>query len=238
MNLSQLTAPANLYRILSFDRAAEIITSRQLYFAHPSTWDDPYERVLKHDAAKAIFAQCWCRKAVSDAMWRIYSPHGLGVRIATTRQRLQQCLAAARRTRPFSYATLNVEYLNQEEIESRLEEARSQLRAEFSVEAAIEPLFLKRRAFDHEREARVVIFDEHSLKGDPKNGISIDIDPFKLLTSIWIDPRAPEETVKAYKFYLKEKLGFPGTVEKSRLYAVPDSLSSRMEACGQPDAAP
>lgn len=84
---------------------------------------------------------------------------------------------------------------------------------------------MKRLAFDHECETRAVIVDEDCLEGVPKKGISIPVDPFRLLTSIWIDPRAPDEIVKAYKFYLKEKLGFPGMVERSGLYAVPEDLA-------------
>jgi Protein of unknown function (DUF2971) len=216
----------NLYRVVSFDRAAEIITSKKLFFASPSTWDDPFERVLKTPANQAIFAQCWCRKAVSDAMWRIYSPHSLGVRIATTRQKLQQAISEARSNNSnLSFAILDVEYFKQDEITRRLEQIREELRGDFKPPLAMEPLFLKRLAFDHERETRAVIVDEGSLAGIPKKGISIPVDPFKFLTSIWIDPRAPDEFVKAYQYYLKEKLGFPGKVERSALYAVPDDLS-------------
>ncbi|MCA3066030.1 MAG: DUF2971 domain-containing protein [Rhodocyclaceae bacterium] len=225
MSQPRVATATNLFRIVSFDRAAEIITSRKLYFAHPSTWEDPYENALKHSHAKAIFAQCWCRKAVSDAMWRIYSPHGLGVQIATTRQRLRTILqvAVASRRPNLSFAILNVTYHAQTEIDARLEEARKELQTEFNLDSLIQPLFFKRKAFDHEREARVVIFDKTCLEGDQKRGIALDVDPFKLLTSVWIDPRAPDESVKAYTYYLKEKLGFPGTVAKSRLYATPAS---------------
>jgi hypothetical protein len=220
----------NLYRIVSFDRAAEIITGRRLYFAHPSTWDDPYEKILKHERARAIFAQCWCRKALSDAMWRIYSPAGLGVRIGTTRQRLNRTLTAAKANHNFNFRVQNVEYLSQGELDAELRRAKRDLAKEYTFENATEPLFLKRLAFDHEQEARVVVYDAQYLKGDPSKGLSIEVDPFELLRSIWIDPRAPDEVVKAYRYYLKEKLGFPGTVEKSGLYAVPDELAVQREA--------
>lgn len=220
----------NLYRIVSFDRAAEIITGRRLYFASPTTWDDPFERALKNSAAQAIFAQCWCRKAVSDAMWRIYSPHNVGVRIATTRQRLKQAIVDAQKNRNLSFAILDVEYLKQEELTKRLDRIRQDFKREFSPPLAMEPLFMKRLAFDHERETRAVILDDDCLTGEPKRGILIPVDPFKLLTSIWVDPRAPDEILKAYRYYLKDKLGFPGKVERSGLYAVPDDLAAEVEA--------
>ena len=216
---------SNLYRIASFDRAVDILTSRKLYFAHPSTWDDPYEWVLKHDRAKAIFAQCWCRKALSDAMWRIYSPNGLGVRVGTTRQRLHTALSAAKESRKINFKIQNVEYLYQEELDDELQRAKDNLAANYTFANAVEPLFLKRKAFDHEKEARVVVYDPTCLENGNTKGITIDIEPFDVITSIWIDPRAPAAYVDAYKFYLKKKLGFPGTVEKSRLYLVPNQLS-------------
>jgi hypothetical protein len=228
--LPSASKTGNLYRIVSFDRAAEIITGRKLYFASPSSWDDPFERALKNSAAQAIFAQCWCRKAVSDAMWRIYSPHSLGVRIATTRQRLKHAIVAARDHRSLSFAILDVEYLKQEVLTKRLDQIRQNFKREFSPPLAMEPLFMKRLAFDHERETRAVILDEACLTEEPKKGISIPVDPFKLLTSIWVDPRAPDEVLKAYRYYLKDKLGFPGKVERSGLYAVPDDLTAESEA--------
>ena len=39
-----------------------------------------------------MFAQCWGKKSMSDAMWRIYSPDHLGVRIKTTRAKLELVL--------------------------------------------------------------------------------------------------------------------------------------------------
>ena len=230
MPAAKTTTSTHLYRIVSFDRAAEIITKGKLYFAHPSTWEDPYERVLKHDRVRAIFEQCWCTKSVSDAMWRIYSPTGLGVRVGTIRQRVRRVLAAAEKNHQFNFRIKNVEYLSQAELDGELKRARNVLAEKYTFKNATEPLFLKRKAFDHEQEARVVIYDAKCLKGDPCKGIEIDVDPFVLLRSIWIDPRAPDEVVKAYRYYLKEKLGFPGPVEKSRLYAVPDEQSVLREA--------
>lgn len=219
-----------LYRIVSFDRAAEIITSGTLYFAHPSTWDDPYESTLKHKTAHAIFAQCWCRKALSDAMWRIYSPHGLGVRIGTTRQRLQRALAEAKEHTDINFRIKNVKYLYQNELDEELLKARRNLATNDTFQNATEPLFLKRKAFDHEREARVVVLDSDCHTNNQKTGITVKVKPFEVLTSIWIDPRAPAEVVNAYRYYLKDKLKFPGTVDRSHLYDAPDEVSVQREA--------
>jgi hypothetical protein len=221
---------AHLYRIADFDRAADIITSRKLYFSHPSEWDDPYEKILHHDRAKAIFAQCWSRKGVSDAMWRIYSPHSLGVRIGTTKQLLQSALEEEKRRRKLDFKIQNVDYKYQEELDFELAGARDRLASNYSFKNAAAPLFLKRKAFDHERETRVVVFDPAAMSEEKAKGITIDIDPFRVVTSIWIDPRAPDAVVSAFKYYLKEKLGFPGTVKKSGLYLAPNQLGIQAES--------
>lgn len=223
-------AAQNLYRITSFDRAVEIITERKLYFAHPSTWDDPYEKVVKHEQSNAIFAQCWCRKALSDAMWRIYSPHSVGVRIGTTRQRLHQALTRAKTDENIQFKIQNVEYLYQEKLDEIIDRSINNLRNAYTFASAAESLFLKRKAFDHERETRVVICDPSRLNNGARKGVTIDVDPFEVITSIWIDPRAPGPVVDAYTYYLKDKLKFPGTVKKSGLYVISKHLIDETEA--------
>jgi hypothetical protein len=216
----------HLYRITSFDRAVEIIQQKKLYFAHPSSWEDPYESVLRHERSAAIFAQCWCRKSLSDAMWRIYSPNGLGVRIGTTRQRLQEALTEAKSRQPdLRFKIKNVEYLYQEELDFKLDDVRKSLLDNYTFSNAIEPLLLKRKAFDHERETRAVLYNQEYIDKPGTKGISIQIEPFEFVTSIWVDPRAPTPFVEAYRHYLKNVLGFPGTVKKSTLYAIPNQLS-------------
>jgi len=230
MNSPNKPKATNLYRIVPFERAAEIITKRKLYFSHPSTWDDPYERILRHDRSQAIFAQCWCRKAVSDAMWRIYSPHCLGVRIGTTKQRLQQVLEEAKdRKKIGAFKIQNVEYLYEEELQFEMREIRGRLEKSAMFSDVTESLFKKRKAFDHEKECRVVVFDQKWVEGEPAKGQTVDVDPFKVLTNIWLDPRAPEEVLNAYRYYLKDKLGFPGTVARSKLYEAPSELEVQRE---------
>ena len=219
MTTTYLSEPQNLYRIVSFDRAVQMLKAHELYFSHPSTWDDPYELGLLHDRSKNIFAQCWSRKALSDAMWRIYSPHGVGVRIGTTRELLQQALNAAKVTKGIHFKIQNVKYLWKEKLDSKLESIERKLKSKHTDSVALSLLFLKRDEFSHEGETRVVVHD-HAATGDaPRKGFIIEADTYQLLTSIWIDPRAPQAYVEAFTQYLKEQLKFLGTVEKSSLYA-------------------
>ncbi len=81
-----------LYRITGYERLVETLRTDDWYFAHPSTWEDPYEVRIHNSLSPLLFAQCWCRRGVSDAMWRIYSPNNLGVRIRTQADRLKPAL--------------------------------------------------------------------------------------------------------------------------------------------------
>lgn len=56
---------------------------------------------IRHTKSSALFAQCWSKVAESDAMWRIYSQNGLGVRVGTTNKKL------ARETRGFIMLMVN-----------------------------------------------------------------------------------------------------------------------------------
>jgi hypothetical protein len=224
MPTSQTLAPQNLYRIVSFDRAVQLLKSNELYFAHPSEWDDPYEQGLQHKNSHDIFAQCWCRKAQSDAMWRIYSPHGVGVRIGTTRKRLRDALAKAKEEQGIWFKIQSVQYLYQEELQFKLRDSAKALQAEYSLVTAVAPLFLKRNAFSHEAEVRAVIHVPGNDNDAKRKGVTVKVDAHALLRSIWLDPRAPSAYVEAFTYYLKRKLKFTGTVEKSGLYAALSSL--------------
>ena len=118
---------SSLYRILSFDRLVEIFQNRELFLSHPSNWEDPYETVLDHKHSSSFFAQCWCKHGVSDAMWRIYSPNQLAVRIRTTKERLEQELNAAAMKHSLRFIVKDVEYLPQMKLKMALQEAAEQL---------------------------------------------------------------------------------------------------------------
>ena len=209
---------SNLYRIIGFDRAVQLLKTNELYFAHPSSWDDPYERGLIHQDSQNLFAQCWCRKAVSDAMWRIYSSNSLGVRIGTTHSQLEAALSQAKKAQNLNFKIQKVKYLYQEELDFELKRIERALKSKHSVSMAMSQLFLKRRAFSHESETRVVIYAS-SFDDEVRKAFSIKVDAKSLINSVWIDPRAPQEYVDAFTSYLKKDVKFKGVVKKSSLYA-------------------
>lgn len=154
-------APSNksyLYRIMPLRHVVDLFERRELHFASPNTWDDPYERILQHKGSDWVFAQCWCTRAVSDAMWRIYSPDRTAVRIRSTRDKL---VAAGARIKATSHATFRVDemvYKSSRRVDAELEAIANELKSKFSMRRAIDALFFKRDAFDYEAEVRAVAF--------------------------------------------------------------------------------
>ena len=206
---------SSLYRILGFDRLVQLFESNQLYFSHPSTWEDPCEKLLEHRLSPNIFAQCWCKSGVSDAMWRIYSPNQLGVRIRTNKQKLREQLKAS----GMSFRLQEVKYKPENELNYQIEAIADELAQSFRLSVAFDSLFMKRLAFKHEAEVRAAVFKQGAGEDELSLGIGVPVDPFMLIESVLIDPRAPVPYVRAYKHFLKEKLGFPGRVAQSALYA-------------------
>lgn len=225
MTIAESKAKGKLYRIMDFSRVVQIFKDQSLYFAHPSGWKDPYEVRLQHAKSHAVFAQCWCQSGISEAMWRIYSPHGLGVRIATTKEKLQSVSKAWAESKGFHWQGREVEYEEHSSFNVRLQGIRNALAAEFRTDRAAEALFLKREAFSHEDEWRgVIVCNDRAPKGEPRKGIAVPINPHDLIDNILLDPGAPRELTDALGHYFKSKLGYGGTVKPSVLYKVPKPI--------------
>ncbi|KWS20859.1 hypothetical protein AL062_02780 [Pseudomonas syringae pv. syringae] len=222
-NSSAISA-GRLYRILDFARAVQIFESKSLYFAHPQVWDDPYEVSIEHQSSHALFAQCWCRLGVSDAMWRIYSPNQMGVRISTSTKKLNQALRDATISTGYHLETGPVEYLTQHALDLKIRMIAGDLRAKFELSKAAKALLMKREAFTHESEWRAVIYCPDINPVKIHKGISLAVNPHKLIDSILLDPRAPQELIDAFTYYFKEKIKFKGRVSRSVLYKSPQRI--------------
>lgn len=207
-----------LFRIIGFDRLVQIFESRKLHFSHPSKWDDPYEQSVEHPAMNSAFAQCWCLQGVSDAMWRIYSPDRLGVRIETTWDLLREQLSNSLKDAGFRKKIDRVRYVTEDGLKERLIEIKSLMGGKDKPTHALTSLFLKRKPFEHESEFRAVIYDERGGRGSIEKGLQVSVDPHELILTVLVDPRAPHEFVEAYKHYITNVLGFTGIVKQSGLY--------------------
>lgn len=229
MSNASSIAAGRLYRIMDFSRVVQLFERQELYFAHPTSWDDPFEQRVKHQSSHALFAQCWCQIGISDAMWRIYSQNGMGVRISTTTKKLSMAVRAAIRPLGYGWDCRQVEYLSQHDLGKRTKEIASELAREFNVQKAVNLLYLKREAFRHETEWRAAIYCPEAEPDKVAPGLSVKIDPHKLIDNILLDPRAPKELVDAFQFYFQVKLGYKRRVGPSVLYKSPQPIQIMRE---------
>lgn len=95
----EFTPSTRIYRIIQFQRLAEILISRRNSLVHPSKWAaDAFEkwRIDKisetceesKSGVKNYFGQCWTLEPTKNEMWTIYSQGTDGVRIRTTVRKL------------------------------------------------------------------------------------------------------------------------------------------------------
>ena len=199
----------------------DFLESKELHFVSPSQWEDPYERILVHKRSHAIFAQCWSKKAASDAMWRIYSADRTAVRIRTTRAKLQRELSSHKASSEVDFLIGDVGYLPSAEVNTRIAAVATDLKQNYQSRRAADALLAKREAFDHEAEVRVIIHDRRlTARTRLRPFYRLPIGTEGLIDSIFFDPRADDAFVKMATYYLVNSLNFEGTISKSALYRV------------------
>jgi hypothetical protein len=207
-----------LYRITPLRHVVDLFESRELHFAPPGSWDDPYERILQHRDSAFLFAQCWCKRAVSDAMWRIYSSDKTCVRVRTSLKKLEGVGARIRANYNAMFRVSEVQYGRPKFVDGELARIAAELANGFSRKRAMDALFLKRDAFDYESEVRAVALLKPDGKSSARLHLRVRIDPHDFIESVLFDPRADETYTKMASHYLREVLGFRGQIARSTLY--------------------
>ncbi|NAT64437.1 hypothetical protein CU664_14655 [Pseudomonas syringae pv. actinidifoliorum] len=228
--MARISESQYLYRIMRFDHAIQVLKG-ELFFAHPSQWEDPYEMHIKHSYDHAIFAQCWTTVSMSDAMWRIYSPGFLGVRLRTRVSKLARVMQTyTASNKGFRRRLERVKYMGQMDYKKETAHIEILMRDSdlSSPSLGADLLCIKRSAFEHENEVRAIFFDSNAGREEvgALKGIVVSYDGVDLIDSILFDPRAPDELCNAMRHYVQDVLGFKGEVKKSKLYTVRSRFKS------------
>ena len=156
-----------LYRFISFEAFVGMVQSQTLTFVLPETWDDPkesapfqqlivntddiYSKILLLTVYNKTYGQCWTRTSESDAMWRIYSYNNRAIRIKTTEDKLKLLP---------DVQMIRVEYSDQ-----------INLSGLSIVDAFLKSLAIKRCAFSHENEVRLIKHYKFADSEDAKQHI-------------------------------------------------------------------
>lgn len=200
------------WRYFRTDRLISSLKSCTLYF--PSAWqfEDPFEgavAVLAHDfpvdprypdfgPMDNAFEQlrrltkvcCWHHADYeSAAMWKLYAASRMGVAVRTTPKRLQASLQPFRLAPGFAeeepyWGPIRYVDLHTERLTVNMEER----------------FFYKHRAFEWEREFRVIVslrMAEEFGVPVPTAGIEVPFDPEKLIECIYLGPELCERDREA-----------------------------------------
>ena len=159
----------NIYRYMKAEHLAEWFDKKTIRMANPETWDDPFEKFMR----EAIFAQkipqdhengeifglCFSKNGASDALWKIYSPTGQGLRICTTIGKLRSQLAISPQLTPGRTFIGKVNYTNGEGIKATADSIRQRGPKKSSMRLIAKAMMEKRVPLKFEEEGNPPTFD-------------------------------------------------------------------------------
>ena len=244
VNLTENDLDAPVSRIYAIDRFEALLATQLDSLPNPSKWPDKFENfflsrteVIDDVSGSAIpltnlaedwYGQCWSLHDETDAMWRIYSPDPIaktGVKVRSTIRRLFDNLKRAATPGLALYLQCfvgRIRYMSEEQILSLMSGMTFNdgvMGGQGDRLAAL--LCIKRDAFSHENEVRLMF---HDINPGNKRGASglfaLHADPHVLFDEIVLDPRLDDFTVTG----MKTRLAAAGNrlpVRRSDLYQTP-----------------
>jgi Protein of unknown function (DUF2971) len=197
--------------------------------------DDPFENFFLSAAvigpqgesisisslARDWYGQCWTFKHDTDAMWRIYSSRKEGVKIRTTIRRLFEGFY----DEADEYASLkffcgSVLYFSEADIVCFMNRITFQdVSSGGQATKFAELLCVKREAFEHENEIRLLFQDLGPKRGS--NGVALfDLDINTVCDEVVLDPRLSDAEAAKSELKIKDA-GCVLPVSQSSLYRAP-----------------
>ena len=243
IRLTEAELDQRIYRIYALDRFEAMLASNHDALVNPAKWDDPFENfflqrteVIDTVSGTAIplknlagdwYGQCWSLNEETDAMWRIYSPDPIqkvGVKESTTMRKLFENLARAGSSAPYlQFFIGRIAYLPLQAIVYMMQGLTfNDVAIGAQGDRFADLLCIKREAFEHENEVRL-LFQDVELAGSKRGAGGVfkyGLDPHTVFDEVVLDPRllGPAALV------LKQKLQSAGCrlkIEHSSLYQTP-----------------
>ena len=233
LNLSDSELDQYVYRIMKQEYVLAMFSQNQNVLSQMSNWKDQFENfqlrlggILNGESFVYGFkndfvGQCWTRDGYSEAMWGIYAnnPDERYLRIRSTPRKLLQGLVDQHPLMPQDTCFVGaVEYKRESELRAF---AQNNNTLELSPERFARSLLLKRRAFRHEREVRLLFFGE-GAQFDKLWLYRYDVDPHNIITQIMADPNRDRSKWKSDKADITAKTKFRGEIKRSKIYDPPD----------------
>ena len=222
----------HIYRIMPEEYVIGIFNKNENVMSQVHNWKDKFENfqlrlggILNGETFEYSFksdfvGQCWTREYLSEAMWGIYAndKEKRFLRIRSTPRKLLSGLIQAHPEMPQDTCFIGkVLYKTESELEEYL---RNDGILQIDAARFAESLLLKRKAFSHESEIRLIYFGNNNSYN--KNGLySYSVDPHSMITQIMADPNRNPQTWETDKQRLFEATGFNGKIKRSQIYDPP-----------------
>ena len=237
--IGEIKPDTKIYRIFPQMRFFSLFEEKKNTLLKPKKWNDPFENVFLNSSVMLpsgevaqfgfhddVFGQCWTLHTASDAMWQIYSKNEEGIRVRTTVGKLIDSMRAAHGMKAdVSCFIGRVRY----QTDSQLKQFGKSMFAEHSgAEAIAQSLLVKRNAYKHENEVRLIY-----IAPDPTKKSELvykyDIDPLGLFDQAMVDGRVGQADFVTLKERIARWTGLPKyRIKRSLLYSPPKGFVVHM----------
>jgi hypothetical protein len=212
-----------VYRYMKLDKFFKLFDERQNVLSHPRKWDDPFENFILNAEVKdfefrdRVYGQCWTVERRSDALWQIFCGKAQGVRIRTTLRRLGATFSRTLSQPDRHHAFIGkVKYLS----DRKLFGAGRSIMDRVDPEGIARSLLMKRNAFRHEAEVRLVY--RKTLGKPAEDGLfPYPVDPDGLIDQVMIGPRFQPVEASKLRRKIRDRTGYKGEILYSLLYSKP-----------------
>lgn len=219
---AELDGRRPIYRMMPLCYLLEFFEKKQNVLVKPHKWKDKFEKFENHIIrTENVYGQCWTFAKASDALWKIYSRDSVAIRVKSRVRKLKESLdtVIVNSGTPCVFVE-KVRYRT----EAQIRDFSSKLHREdkpFSNRVVASSLVIKKKAFECERELRLLFFQD-APEGAINDLFSYSVDPLELIEQIMIDPQLSKRCVEDLKKYIHEKTGFPANkIKHSRIYDPP-----------------
>lgn len=173
------------------------------------------------DLAKDWYGQCWTTNDDTDALWRIYSHDKDGVKVRTTvRKLLENLVATGGAFSPLQFFAGAVDYHDLAAITSMMSGVTFQdISFGGTNDKFAELLCIKRKAFEHEAEVRI-LFNDTEKKNSATGIFVYPLDANGIFDQVVLDPRLGQVEFDRLKQAI-EGAGCKLPITQSDLYRVP-----------------
>lgn len=241
IDLSDADLDQRVYRIYQLDRFTTMLAAQRDAVVNPKKWDDPFENfflqrtaVIDSVSGTAIplenlasdwYGQCWSLNEDTDAMWRIYSPNpknSPGVKVGSTIRRIFDNLKSVGSSTPdLQFFMGRVNYRTEHEIVTLMGHLTfTDIAIGGQGDQFAELLCMKREAFRHENEVRLLFQDIPSSKRGSGGVFTYPLSPNVIFDDVVLDPRLDAASVTCMTTTLTAAgCGLP--ISQSSLYAAP-----------------